>query len=254
MQEGKCKSSIQSTNRIRINNRRRELPTVHPKILERISDEAKVISNLDHPNIIKMLGYSEKVPLLIYEYADYGTLYWLLSKGWKPSQKDILLIGIQLGDTLRYLHSRGLIHGDIKPGNILIKNRISKLGDFSSITKLLTSTSHSGIHGVAPGTIGFRAPEQVYSDIMKRAKKEDLENRIDVYQLANLIRYMWTEELLDEEEAIDGKYVEKILSKIPDEELREILAKALDSEPSKRPSAEELAKALYKIYTKTTKT
>jgi hypothetical protein len=89
---------------------------------------------------------------------------------------------------------------------------------------------------------------------MKRAKKEGLENRIDVYQLANLIRYMWTEELLDEEEAIDGKYVEKILSKIPDEELREILAKALDPEPSKRPSAEELAKTLYTIYTKTTKT
>jgi serine/threonine protein kinase len=225
---------------------RGEPPTVHSKTLEKVRNEANTISKLEHPHIIRLLGYSEKTPLLIYEYADYGTLHWQLSKGWKPSQKDILLIGIQLGDALRYIHSRGLIHGDIKPGNVFIKDGVLKLGDFSSITKLLSTMSYSRI----PSTIGFRAPEQVYSDIMKKAKEEGLENRIDVYQLANALLYMLTGESIDGEEAIDRKHVEEKLSEIPNKELRETLAKALDPDPAKRPSSEEFTKALYRIYGK----
>jgi serine/threonine protein kinase len=227
-----------------------ELPTVHSKMLEKIRHEAEVMSGLEHPNIIKLLGYSEKAPLLIYEYADYGTLYWQLSKGWKPSMRDVLLIGIQLGDALRYIHYRGLIHGDIKPSNVFIKNGVSKLGDFSSIVRLLSSVSLSKM----AYTVGFRAPEQVFSDIRKRARELGVENRIDVYQLANLILYMLTGESIDGEEAVDEKHVVEKLSKVPNEELRRILAEALALEPVKRPSAEEFTKTLYKIYTKTTKT
>jgi len=219
--------------------------------LEKVKYEAEAISKLDHPNIIKLLGYSEKTPLLIYEYADYGTLHWQLSKGWKPSQKDILLIGVELSDALRYIHSRGLVHGDIKPGNVFIKDGVIKLGDFSSIVKTLSSKSPSEI----TGTEGFRAPEQVYIDLGERAKKEGYENRIDVYQLANLILYMLIGESIDGEYAIDEKRVKEKLNKVRDKELRKILAEALVLEPSKRPSSEELRKAfktLYEIYEKIT--
>jgi serine/threonine protein kinase len=216
---------------------RGEPPTVHSKTLEKVRNEANTISKLEHPHIIRLLGYSEKTPLLIYEYADYGTLHWQLSKGWKPSQKDILLIGIQLGDALRYIHSRGLIHGDIKPGNVFIKDRVIKLGDFSSITKLLSTMSYSRI----PSTIGFRAPEQVYRELRERAKKEGLENRIDVYQLANLMLYMLTGESIDGEDANDKLIGEK-LGGIPHNELKRLIGTGLAVEPEKRPSAEELIK------------
>ena len=219
--------------------------------LEKVKYEAEAISKLDHPNIIKLLGYSERAPLLIYEYADYGTLRWQLSKRWKPSQKDILLIGVELSDALRYIHSRGLVHGDIKPGNVFIKDGVIKLGDFSSIVMTLSSKSPSEI----PATKGFRAPEQVYDVLSERAKKEGYENRIDVYQLANLILYMLIGESIDGEYAIDGKHVKEKLNKVRNKELRKILAEALVLEPSKRPSSEELSKAfktLYKIYEKTT--
>jgi serine/threonine protein kinase len=229
----------------------RIIPRVPPEIQERIKSEADVIGKLEHPNIIKLLGYSEKAPLLIYEYADYGTLYWQLSKGWKPSQKDILLIGIELSDALRYIHSRGLVHGDIKPGNVFIKDGVSKLGDFSSIVKTLSSISPSEI----PATRGFRAPEQVYRVLGERAKKEGYENRIDVYQLANLILYMLIGESIDGEDAIDEKRIKEKLNKVQDKELRKILAEALVPEPSKRPSSEELTKTfktLYETYEKIT--
>jgi len=223
--------------------------------LEKVKYEAEAISKLDHPNIIKLLGYSEKAPLLIYEYADHGTLHWQLSKGWKPSQKDILLIGVELSDALRYIHSRGLVHGDIKPGNVFIKDGVIKLGDFSSIVKTLSSKSPSEI----TATEGFRAPEQVpeqvYIDLGERAKKEGYENRIDVYQLANLILYMLIGESIDGKYAIDEKRVKEKLNKVRDKELRKILAEALVLEPSKRPSSEELRKAfktLYEIYEKIT--
>ncbi|MCC6054016.1 MAG: protein kinase [Thermosphaera sp.] len=212
-------------------------------ILMKVRSEAENVSKLNHRNIVKLLGYSknESLPLLIYEYADYGTLYWQLSKGWKPSLRDILVIGVQLADALRYIHSRGLIHGDINPSNIFIKSGIIKLGDFSSIVKILSSVSRSEM----PGKPGFRAPEQVYPDIMKKAEELGVENRIDVYQLANTLLFLLTGESIDGKDAVDEKLVKEKLNKVPNKELRKILAEALAFDPVKRPSSEELTKTLY---------
>jgi len=84
-------------------------------------EEAGTIMALRCPNILRLYVASGKVLILVYEYADFGSLEWQLSKGWRPSLKDALLVAIQVGDTLmRYIHSRGLLHGDIKAGNIFI--------------------------------------------------------------------------------------------------------------------------------------
>jgi hypothetical protein len=223
-----------------------EAPTGHEAFLKKIRSEAEIMGSLNHPNIIKLLGISNKVPLVIYEFADGGSLYWQLNKGWKPSIKDILLIGIQIGDALRYIHYRGLIHGDIKPSNIFIKDKIAKLGDFSSTVKLLSSVSISKM----VYTIGFRAPEQVFSDIRRKAKELGVESKIDVYQLGNLLLYISTGESIDGEEAIDDKLVMEKLSKVPNEDLKQILSKTLALEPEKRPSAEDLIKMLYTVWNK----
>jgi hypothetical protein len=223
-----------------------EAPTSHDAFLKKIRSEAEIMTSLNHPNIIKLLGISNKFPLVIYEFADYGSLYWQLNKGWKPFLQEVILIGIQLGDALRYIHSRGLIHGDIKPSNVFIKNGIAKLGDFSSTIKLLSSVSISKM----VYTIGFRAPEQVFSDLRKKARELGIENRIDIYQLGNLLLYVLTGESIDGEEAGDDKLLMEKLNGISNEDLKQILVKALALEPEKRPSAEDLTKMLYTVWNK----
>jgi tRNA A-37 threonylcarbamoyl transferase component Bud32 len=223
-----------------------EAPTSHEAFLKKIKSEAEIMGSLNHPNIIKLLGVSNSVPLVIYEFADYGSLYWQLIKGWRPSLRDVVLIGIQLGDALRYIHSRGLIHGDIKPSNVFIKNGIAKLGDFSSTVKLLSSVSISKM----VYTVGFRAPEQVFSDIRKKARELGVENRIDIYQLGNLLVYTLTGESIDGEEAGDDKLLMEKLKGISNEDLKQILSKTLALEPEKRPSAEDLIKMLYTVWNK----
>jgi hypothetical protein len=223
-----------------------EAPTSHDALLKKIRSETEIMGSLNHPNIIKFLGASSRIPLVIYEFADYGSLYWQLIKGWRPSLRDAVLIGIQLGDALRYIHSRGLIHGDIKPSNVFIKNKVAKLGDFSSTVKLLSSVSISKL----PYTVGFRAPEQVFLELKRKARELGVENRIDIYQLGNLLLYILTGESIDGEDADDEKFVMEKLSMVPNEELRSVLEEALKLEPDKRPSAEEITKKLYDIWRK----
>jgi len=222
------------------------VPTVSMKLMERITEEANTIRALKHPNILRLYAVSTSVPILVYEYADYGSLEWQLSRGWKPGLKDVLLIAVQIGDAVRYIHSRGFLHGDIKAGNIFIAGGVAKLGDFSSLTKLIaTSSSHSRF----AYTPGWRAPEQMYSDLRRKAKERGLEQRIDVYQLGNLVLYMLTGETLDGEDAVEEGRVADAVKSVEHEELREVLMEALRPEPWSRPSAEEFVRKLLKVYT-----
>ncbi len=221
------------------------VPTVDVGLLERIRNEAEVLRGLKHPCILRLLGVAKSVPVLAYEFAEGGSLDWQLSHGWSPSLRDVLLIGIQVGDALRYIHSRGLIHGDIKPGNIFIKNGVAKVGDFSSIVRLVTMSSRLSRLSYTPG---FRSPEQVFADLRRRVRELGLESRIDTYLLGNLLLYLLTRRSVDGEEAVGSDEVEKATEAIEDPELREVIREALNPNPLQRPSTEEVVKKLLRIW------
>ncbi len=219
-------------------------PTLDPMLVEKVRREAEAVARLRHPHLLRLLAYSSAAPILVYEYADGGSLEAQLAEGWRPAVGEALLVGLQLGDALRYIHTRGMVHGDVKPGNVFVRSGVVKLGDFSSLVRLVTMTSR---HQLAY-TPGWRAPEQVYLDLRRRAVERGLENRIDVYQLGNLTLYLLTGEALDGEEAADEARLEEALAKVSDSELREVLREMLAAEPWRRPSMEEAVKRLYIIY------
>ncbi|MEB3805927.1 MAG: protein kinase [Desulfurococcales archaeon] len=221
-----------------------EYPTVDERLLRKVTGLAGLVSRLRHPHILRLLGYSSMAPLLVYEYADMSSLDRQLGLGWSPSVRDVVLVGLQLGDALRYIHSRGLVHGDIKPGNVFAVNGVVKLGDFSGLVRLVTLTSR---HPLAY-TPGWRAPEQAFSDLRRRASTAGLENRIDVYQLGNLLLYLLTGEAIDGEEAANPERVAEALSGVPHPGLRSLLEAMLALEPEDRPNMEEAVIRLYEIY------
>ena len=97
-------------------------------------------------------------------------------------------------------------------------------------------------------TPGWRAPEQVYSDLRSKAVERGLENRIDVYQLGNLILYLLTGYSIDGEDVFKKDHVQQTLGKVANTKLRSLLFNMLRPDPEERPSMDEVLRKLVKIY------
>jgi serine/threonine protein kinase len=171
-----------------------------------------------------------------------GSLQWQLERGWEP-WPGIVLAAAQVADALRYIHSRGMIHGDVKPANIFFVGGIAKLGDFGTLAEAMASATGS----TAAQTPGFRAPEQVYSDLRLRASRLGYEARRDVYQLASTILYALTGSPLDGEEAVEEGRIDEALRGIRHGGLRSVLREMLEPDPARRIDSGEASRKLLSI-------
>lgn len=94
----------------------------------RFDREARTISSLNHPNICTLhdLGHQDGIDYLVMEFLEGETLDSRLKKG-KLDTAEALKVGVQIADALDAAHCKGLVHRDLKPGNILLTKKGAKL-------------------------------------------------------------------------------------------------------------------------------
>jgi eukaryotic-like serine/threonine-protein kinase len=126
------------------------------KQVTRLLDEAVAQARLNHPNVVTIfyVGRDRQDPFLAMELLPGPTLAALISDGPLP-YKDVILYAQQIVSALRQASLLGIVHGDIKPSNLILAGeQIVKLGDFG----LAQTESTAPIQGIS-GTLNYMAPE-----------------------------------------------------------------------------------------------
>ena len=221
-----------------------------PGARDRFRREAHVLSRLSHPGVATIFDFDrqDEIDFLVMEYVPGGTLESRLRGGPLPID-EVIRIGAEIGDALEDAHSRGFLHRDLKPGNIVLTSvGTPKLLDFG-LAGLLHSThtaTESTMHGSVFGSLPYMAPEQVRGDEGTAS--------VDVYGLGAVLYEMATGR-----RAFDRSRPETVLFEIlhgapapvrslrPDAPpaLERLVESCLNKEPAHRPpSAKSVSAAL----------
>ncbi len=196
-----------------------------PAFSERFNREARALARLNHPNIVTVHDFGEADGwfYLVMEYVDGADLRRVLQQG-RLSPEEALRIVPVVCDALQYAHANGVVHRDIKPGNILMDREgrvkiadfgIAKLAGQNSADVTLTQSKQS------MGTPHYMAPEQVESPLT-------VDHRADIYSLGVVFYEMLTGELPLGRFAPPSRRVQV------DVRLDEVVLRALEKEPDRR--------------------
>ena len=168
-----------------------------PSLKERFDREARTISQLSHPNICRLydVGSQDGSDYLVMECLEGETLADRLNRGPLPVE-EVLRYGTQIADALDKAHQQGVIHRDLKPGNIMLTKSGAKVLDFglakqaqakttnSSALTAMTSGKALTVEGTIVGTFQYMAPEQI--------EGAEADTRTDIFALGCLLYEMAT--------------------------------------------------------------
>jgi eukaryotic-like serine/threonine-protein kinase len=169
-----------------------------PEARQRFEREAKTISQLSHPHICALydVGSHEGTEYLVMEYLEGETLAERLARGPLPLEQT-LRYGSEVADALDKAHRRGVVHRDLKPGNVMLTSSGVKLLDFGlakltqrrvdeaeSLSAVATEGPALTEQGTVIGTLQYMAPEQI--------EGKEADSRTDIFAFGAMLYEMVT--------------------------------------------------------------
>ncbi len=190
-----------------------------PEAKQRFDREARAISSLNHPNICTLhdVGHQDGTDYLVMEFLEGETLADRLQKGPLPREQ-VLKYGIEICEGLEKAHRGGVVHRDLKPGNIMLTKTGAKLMDFglAKATAVMAPPPSSGLtatvanpvgghpltaQGTVVGTFQYMSPEQL--------EGKDADARSDIFAFGTVLY-----EMITGKRAFQGKSQMSLMSSI----------------------------------------
>jgi serine/threonine-protein kinase len=173
----------------------------HRSFKDRFYQEARISGTLSHPNIVTLfdIGEENEVPFLAMEFVEGKTIGAVLEEGTRFKPERVIGLVSQVAAALDYAHSRGVVHRDIKPTNLIVNDADKvKVTDFGIAKLADTEITHAG---ALLGTPSYMSPEQ--------AMGEKLDGRSDIFSLG-VVAF----EMLSGQQPFPGANVTSILYKL----------------------------------------
>jgi HAMP domain-containing protein len=215
--------------------------------------EARAAGGLSHPNIVVVhdVGEIEGRPYMAMELIDGLPLSETLERSRTLPIRDVVIIGLQLARALEYAHARGIVHRDIKPGNIMLlgDGQTIKVADFGIAHMDDGQVEQRTVVGAVMGTPQYMSPEQTRGD--------KVDGRSDLFS-AGIVLY----QMLAGERPFRGDSLVAVATRIANEEppplnqkrpevppsLRRVVDRCLAKQPAQRyQTGKELSEALLKV-------
>ncbi len=225
--------------------------TPDEEVRQRFQQEAEFVGNLVHRNITLVFDYGveDGVPYIVQEFLTGFDVDELLKAGVVQGESSIVSILLQVAEGLEFAHERGIVHRDIKPSNIrVLEDGTVKIMDFG-IAKSILAASKLTQTGIALGTAGYLAPEQIQG--------RTVDARTDIFALG-VVAYELVTGVRPFESATLSNVLYKILNEEPvypsdsevhcSQDLDRVIRRCLAKEPADRfQNAGELLDELRRI-------